>query len=70
MIHITVGNKDPKFDKLELKISYDEDKFDGNEVVCQPYNGEALLPLRGNWKKLIVKLVDGIYLRDQVIIEK
>ena len=70
MLRVTVGNKDPKFDKLELKISYDEDKLDGNEIVCQPYNGEVLLPLRANYKKLIVKLVDGIYLRDQVVIVK
>ena len=70
MLRVTVGNKDPKFDKLELKISYDEDKFDGNEIVCQPCNGEVLLPLRANYKKLIVKLVDGIYLRDQVVIVK
>ena len=70
MLHITVGNKNPEFDKLELKIAYDEDKFDGNEVVCQPYSGEVLLPLRNNYKKLIIKLVDGIYLRDQIVIEK
>ena len=70
MIHITVGGKDAKYDALELKIAYDEDKFDDDVIVCQPYNGEVLLPLRNNYKKLIVKLVDGIYLRDQVVINK
>ncbi|MBE6356781.1 MAG: rhamnogalacturonan acetylesterase [Lentisphaerae bacterium] len=70
MLRITVGNKDAQYDELELKIAYDEDKFDENIIVCQPYNGEVLLPLRNNYKKLIIKLVDGIYLRDQVVIEK
>ncbi|MBQ4328109.1 MAG: rhamnogalacturonan acetylesterase [Lentisphaeria bacterium] len=70
MLHITVGNKNPEFDKLELKIVYDEDKFDDNVIRCQPHNGEVLLPLRAVYKKLIIKLVDGIYLRDQLVIEK
>ena len=70
MIRITVGGKDPKYDALELKIAYDKDLFDDDVVVCRPYGGEALLPLRGGYKKLIVKLVDGIYLRDQIVVNK
>ena len=70
MIHITVGDKDPKYDALELKIAYDKDTFDDEVIVCRPHGGEALLPLRGGYKKLIVKLVDGIYLRDQIVVNK
>lgn len=70
MLHISVDNKNAKYDELELKIAYDEDKFDEDVIVCQPHNGEVLLPLKNKYNKLIIKLVDGIYLRDQVVIEK
>ena len=70
MLHITVGGKDSKYDALELKIAYEEDKSEDNQIVCQPYNGEVLLPLRNDYRKLIIKLVDGIYLRDQLVLIK
>jgi predicted HD superfamily hydrolase involved in NAD metabolism len=36
MIHITIGSKDKKYDACEVKIAYDEDKFDD----CKKYKIE------------------------------
>ena len=70
MLQIVVGGGDAAYDALEVKVVYDQDLFDGSEIVCRPENGKLLLPLRKKYNKLIIKLVDGIYLRDQIIINK
>jgi hypothetical protein len=67
-VKINVKGENP--DSKRFVILYDEDNHADDPLYLNTHNGEAYIQLRDNYKKLIVKLFDGNYLIDEVVIRK
>ena len=67
-IKLKVSGQNP--DALRFTLTYDQDDYSLEPLNLRTHNGEAYIQKRPDYRKLIVKLYEGNYLVDEVVVTK